>query len=162
MQQKNGMINMKMDWEYYLTREIKRESQIKGLGTVYLMVVADPIVSIIESVDGTRELYPFYVGLTTDLRQRMKSHIRHTEKARTIRFGERVEKKYHNMAKFLGERNTENIKFYLLETGIPVDSLQEREIYWINKLDAYKYGLNDSRGGEYYGKTNKKIAVVNG
>lgn len=42
-----------------------------------------------------------------------------------------------------------NFKFTILEYDIPLDNLNEREIYWITKYNSYKgHGYNSTKGGD--------------
>lgn len=76
-----------------------------------------------------------YVGQSADIEGRWKEHI--------IESKCRCECVIHKALKKYG---VENFSFEVLEE-CPVDKLDEKEIYWIDKLDTYKSGYNMTVGG---------------
>lgn len=81
-----------------------------------------------------------YIGQTTmTVRERFKAHLKpsaHKQK--------RSYKLYNAMAKYGSD------KFYVetLESGVPLEQLDEREIEYIAQYDSFKNGYNSTPGGD--------------
>lgn len=91
-----------------------------------------------------------YIGFTTmQIKERFKNHL----KPSTIK--KRGSYKIYNAIQKYDKKN-----FYieLIEDNIPVDKLNEREIYWIAYYDSYKNGYNTTKGGN--GKILNKISDI--
>ena len=77
-----------------------------------------------------------YVGQSCNIEKRWKKHIANSKAGTKFHI--------HNAIKKYG---VENFSFEVLEE-CPVDKLNEREIYWIDKFDTYNNGYNMTIGGE--------------
>ncbi|MBD1379204.1 GIY-YIG nuclease family protein [Metabacillus arenae] len=86
-----------------------------------------------------------YVGQSIDPIQRWKNHQKDSKKYLS-RYLYRAMNKY----------GIENFKFEVIENDIPVDSIDDQEIYWINKFNTKSpYGYNMTDGGE--GSVGRKM-----
>lgn len=79
-----------------------------------------------------------YVGQSVDVEGRWKDHIRKS-RSRTNT----------HICNSIRRYGIENFLFEVLEE-CPVDKLDEREIYWISKLNTYNNGYNMTLGGGGY------------
>lgn len=80
-----------------------------------------------------------YVGqTTTNLNTRFSQHTKKSTVSNRFY-------KLHNAIRKYGKD-----KFYIepLETNIPIEQLNEREIYYIEKFNSYKNGYNTTKGGD--------------
>lgn len=80
-----------------------------------------------------------YIGQTTlDIESRFKQHI----KKSTLK--SRKYKLYNAMKKYGVE------KFYIgkVESNIPIEDLDNKEIYYIKKYDSFENGYNSTKGGD--------------
>jgi len=99
---------------------------MKKIGHIYLILFAN----------GCK-----YVGQTTDLKDRKRRYKRHDCKQQ--------QKLYAHLEKY----KFKSCKFILLEDVLDLDTICEREIFWIKKLNTFsglnkKHGLNLTMGGE--------------
>lgn len=81
-----------------------------------------------------------YIGQTTNFRQRKNDHMSYLKK------GEHRNRWINEAVKQYGY---ENFAMSVLEE-CPKEQLDEKEVYWINKLKSYQreYGYNNSMGGK--------------
>lgn len=80
-----------------------------------------------------------YIGQTTMcIKDRFKAHI----KKSTI--NNRRYKLYNAFRKY----GIENFYIELLEENIPIEELNDREIFYIEKYDSYENGYNSTKGGD--------------
>lgn len=87
-----------------------------------------------------------YVGQTTrTLEIRKKEHLLHTIK---------VEKNY-KFARALRKYPETSWKWSIL-SEVPVNELDEYEVFFINDLDTFKNGYNTHAGGNWLGETNPR------
>lgn len=77
-----------------------------------------------------------YVGKSKNIEKRFKDY-------KNIQGCKQQRKLYYSFKKY----GIENHKFEIIEE-CTVEQLNEREIYWINKLDCIKEGLNLTKGGD--------------
>lgn len=83
-----------------------------------------------------------YIGQTINPRKRFLRHL--TEKFKN---GWHVDY----------QRNPEKYEYSIIETDVPEDKLDEREIFWIRFFDSYRNGYNLTEGGGgQYGRTRDK------
>lgn len=82
-----------------------------------------------------------YVGLTTtSLEGRVSAHF--SQLSRNKHFNNKVQAAYNICGK------PSVIVLESEKDGLTVENITEREKYWINKLDTFHNGLNNSAGGE--------------
>ena len=74
-----------------------------------------------------------YIGQTVNLKN---TRYRHKEATTETKFYKAIKK--HGYKKF---------QFEILESNIPREQLNSREIYWIKKFDSHKNGYNSTPGG---------------
>lgn len=88
-----------------------------------------------------------YIGQTTmNIEDRFKAHI----KKSTIK--NRKYKLYNAFKKY----GVENFYIEMVEENIPINKLDNKEMFYIEKYDSYKNGYNSTKGGD--GRTiNKKF-----
>jgi len=90
-----------------------------------------------------------YVGLTIDLANRRKIHLKHLSHAKPISgelYGDMI---IHGQS---------DITLTLIESVKTKAELAEREKYWIKKLNTYRNGYNKSKGGELGCSTRNPVA----
>jgi group I intron endonuclease len=80
----------------------------------------------------TREVY---VGITNDVKKRIGQHIRESRMERS---------KNRKLYRSIFEYGITNFSFTILEKT----ENENREKYWIEQLDSYKNGLNETRDGK--------------
>ena len=86
-----------------------------------------------------------YIGQTTvNYQTRFKQHCKPSS-IRTRHY------KLYNAIKKYGE---ENFYIELLEENIPIEKLNQREIWYIEKYDSFNFGYNSTKGGD--GRTINK------
>ena len=81
-----------------------------------------------------------YVGQTRQ--QLQKRHYKHLQQLNDYTYFHRALKKY----------GVENFTLEIIEDNIPLEQLDEKEIYWIKKLDSYcssGKGYNETKGGQW-------------
>lgn len=80
-----------------------------------------------------------YIGQTTmSIEDRFKNHIKKsTIKSRTYKI-------YNAFRKY----GVDNFFIELLEDNIPIEDLDKKEIYYIEKYDSFKNGYNSTKGGD--------------
>lgn len=88
-----------------------------------------------------------YVGQSVDCHRRWADH--YSKSYNSQKQDDLNKVLYKAMRKY----KRENFSFQILET-CERDSLNEREIFWIQKLDTYKNGYNETPGGEQVGNKN--------
>lgn len=83
-----------------------------------------------------------YIGQTVDVARRKTNH-----------FNELKSGVHHNTALLAAYRKYGRSAFYfeVIETGVPSEIIDEREIHWINMFDAIKQGYNRASGGKAKG-----------
>ena len=85
---------------------------------------------------------PFYVGRTYNIVKRNKEHLFEVKKGNTL-------PKYNKLRKLIKQGNDFKNLVIALETNIPSDLIEEKEIYYIAKLRQEGYKLkNLTDGGE--------------
>lgn len=57
-------------------------------------------------------------------------------------------KKNYKFYRAISKLGKESFYYEVLEDGIHLDKLDEREIYYIEKYNSYKYGYNSTKGGD--------------
>jgi len=102
-----------------------------------------------------------YIGQTRQsLKKRKKDHINASKSGRGYFFHRELQK--YGEKKFL---------WSVVEDNIPIDLLNEKEIFYINQFDSYHNGYNSTEGGEqppnFYGEdhplsllTNKQASMI--
>lgn len=80
-----------------------------------------------------------YIGLTRDIKDRWYRHKRY------LRLNEHVNEHLQNSYNKHGRKK---FKFKIIEKGIPVEELGQKEKFYINKFDTFKNGYNGTTGGE--------------
>ena len=79
-----------------------------------------------------------YVGQTIfDAEKRYKQHI-------DMALHKKDNKELYNSMR---KHGVENFELIILETGVSVEQLDEREVYYIEKFDTYNNGYNYTKGG---------------
>lgn len=79
-----------------------------------------------------------YIGQTTlSVEERYNQHMKPS-----------AHKKNYKIYKAILKYGVENFYFEVLESGIPEDELNEKEIYYIEKYDSFKNGYNSTKGGD--------------
>ena len=95
----------------------------------------------------------YYVGKSVDIAHRTRAHFIHCP--------ERDSKLLHAKIRAHYTNNPEYFSIAILETCSSVDELNNKERYWISKLNTYrrsnKYGLNLTRGGD--GGSHFKVTI---
>lgn len=89
-----------------------------------------------------------YVGQTRQ--QLQKHHDKHLQQLNDHTYFHRALKKY----------GIENFTLEIIEDNIPLEQLDEKEIYWIKKLDSYcssGKGYNETKGGQW-GTSNQLLS----
>lgn len=79
-----------------------------------------------------------YIGQTTlSVKDRFMQHMKPSAHKKTYKFYRAI-------------NNIGREKFYyeILEENIPIDKLDEREIYYIEKYNSFHYGYNSTKGGD--------------
>ena len=79
-----------------------------------------------------------YVGLSIDINRRWSCHISKLDN--NCHINKHLQSAWNNYGK-------DNFKFNIIEI-CNKDIINEREIYWIDKLEAFKNGYNNTIGGE--------------
>ena len=89
-----------------------------------------------------------YIGQTIrEVEERFKQHMKPSNS------------KYHyKIYQAIFEIGKENFYYEILEECIPINELNNREIYWIAYYDSYKNGYNSNRGGT--GEDSRKIEDI--
>ncbi|MBC5667289.1 GIY-YIG nuclease family protein [Eubacterium sp. BX4] len=78
-----------------------------------------------------------YIGQSVNIEDRWRHHI--NELKRNEHDNKYLQRSYNKYG-------LDNFKFYILEQCNQKD-LDDKEIYWITKLDTYKNGFNLTKGG---------------
>ena len=78
----------------------------------------------------------FYIGLSKDIELRWKHHINESQNKNSKEYEKTL---YRAFRKY----GIENFRFEILEL-CSEESLREREIFWINKMDAINKGYNET------------------
>lgn len=87
-----------------------------------------------------------YIGQTSiGVANRWKQHIKPSN----------IKKNNYALYRAMTKYGVENFYYEILEDGIPIDKLDEKEIYYIQKYDSYKNGYNSTKGGD--GRVINKI-----
>lgn len=92
-----------------------------------------------------------YIGQTVDFEKRKKRHY-YTRKNGSP---------FHNAILLFG---WESVQWEQLETGVPINEMNNRERYWISFYDSCENGLNETPGGcccrskEYYEHLSKALS----
>lgn len=79
-----------------------------------------------------------------------KSYVGQTRKTldqRRIGHKTHVNRYKHHFYLAIRKYSWENFKWSVLEQDVPIKDLNDREIYWIQKLDTFKNGYNSTSGG---------------
>lgn len=88
-----------------------------------------------------------YIGQTTmTVRERFMTHMKPSICKRTP-----TRKLYNAINKY----GRENFYYEILEENVPLEVLDEKEIFYINQYDSYKNGYNSTLGGD--GRTINKL-----
>lgn len=88
-----------------------------------------------------------YIGQTTmTVRERFITHMKPSICKRTS-----TRKLYNAINKY----GRENFYYEILEENVPLEKLDEKEIFYINQYDSYKNGYNSTPGGD--GRTINKL-----
>ena len=93
-----------------------------------------------------------YVGITNDYKKRWANHKCSNNPTMAI-------------AKAIKKYGVENFKFELLEENVPLEQIDEKEIYYIQKLETHVStgkGYNISKGGRYNIENSIHIGTDNG
>ena len=77
-----------------------------------------------------------YIGITVNLKRRMNDHFNESKRNRQY---------IHNAINKYGK---ENFIYKIIDYGNSWKELEEKEIYWIDKLNTYKNGYNNTLGGD--------------
>lgn len=79
-----------------------------------------------------------YIGQTLmSLEERLKQHINHSKS-----------KNHYKLYQAMDEIGKDKFYIELLEDDVPINKLDEREIYWINFYNSCVNGYNTSKGGK--------------
>ena len=79
-----------------------------------------------------------YIGQTTlCVEDRYKQHTKPS-----------VHKKQYKIYKAIKKHGVENFYYEILEEGIDIEHLNEKEVYYIEKYNSYKEGYNSTKGGD--------------
>ena len=90
-----------------------------------------------------------YIGQTTiSARERFRQHMKPSNYKKRYKFYKAVQ-----------EYGNENFYYEILEDHIPLNELNEKEIYYISLYDSYKNGYNSTPGGD--GRQINKIDDIN-
>jgi len=80
-----------------------------------------------------------YIGQTTmSVDDRFKAHIKKST----------IEKRTYKLYNALKKYGKENFYIESLEDDVPIELLDKKEIYYINKYNSYKNGYNSTKGGD--------------
>lgn len=93
-----------------------------------------------------------YVGITNDYKKRWSNHRCCNNPTMAI-------------ANAIKKYGKDNFKFELIEEGIPLNEIDEKEIYYINKFESHVStgkGYNISKGGRYNIENSVRIGTENG
>lgn len=126
----------------YLMKEI--------LGGKYKMDKISGIYVITNQINGKQ-----YVGLSKNCLKRWFDH--YSKSYHSTKKEDKEKVLYMAMRKY----GRDNFSFQIIEE-CPENKLSEREKYWINKLDTYKNGYNETLGGETSGPKNVHIGEEHG
>ena len=96
-----------------------------------------------------------YVGLSKNCLKRWADHY---SKSYTSNKKDDLEKALYKAMRKYGR---DNFSFKIIEE-CSEDKLSEREIYWINKLNTYYKGYNETLGGDIPGPNSIKIGEAHG
>lgn len=96
-----------------------------------------------------------YVGLSKNCYKRWSDH--YSKSYYSTKKDDQEKVLYKAMRKY----GRENFSFQILEE-CSEDKLAEREIYWINKLNTYKNGYNETQGGELSSKKSIHLGEEHG
>lgn len=78
-----------------------------------------------------------------------------------VRFYEHCRKGGHSgIHKAIEKYGKDNFSIEILEDNIEVEKLNEREVYWIDRMDTYRNGYNQALGGDQVGYNYKHIQIV--
>lgn len=93
-----------------------------------------------------------YVGITNDYKKRWENHKCCNDPSMAI-------------AKAIKKYGRDNFKFEVLEANIPLEKIDEKEIYYIKKMESHVStgkGYNISKGGRYNIANSVKQGAENG
>lgn len=93
-----------------------------------------------------------YVGITNDCKKRWENHKCCNDPSMAI-------------AKAIKKYGRDNFKFEVLEANIPLEKIDEKEIYYIEKMESHVStgkGYNISKGGRYNIANSIKQGTENG
>jgi len=83
-----------------------------------------------------------YVGQTTNLSERHKTHINYDP------FNINCKEYNYPLSRGIRKYGEAEYELIILEENVPLDKLDEQEIYWIAYYDTYFNGYNQSTGGK--------------
>lgn len=90
-----------------------------------------------------------YIGQTSQgIENRWKQHTKPSA----------IKSEKYAIYRAMNKYGVENFYYEVLEDNIPYEELDDREQYYIEKYDSYKYGYNSTTGGD--GKVINKITDV--
>lgn len=93
-----------------------------------------------------------YVGITNDYKKRWMNHKCNNNPTMAI-------------AKAIKKYGVDNFKFELIESNVPIELIDEKEIYYINLFQSHVStgkGYNISKGGRYNIENSVRIGTDNG
>lgn len=80
-----------------------------------------------------------YIGQTTlSVEERFKQHLKPSQ----------IKRCRYKLYKAMEKYGKENFYVETLESDVPYDKLDEREIYYINMYDSFHNGYNSTQGGD--------------
>lgn len=104
------------------------------------------IYKIVNKINGK-----IYIGQTTDYKRRKWSHNR-------AAFNKRQSSYWCLIYRAFRKYGTDNFEYHIVEDNIPINSLNERETYWVSYYDSYLNGYNMTEGGDAFGRGIKNGA----
>jgi group I intron endonuclease len=96
------------------------------------------------------QTFKTYIGQSKDKNRRQDEHFR------SLRTNTHVNQRLQNAFNKYGEGS---FYFEVIETNIPPNKVNEREVYWIAHYDSYRNGYNMTRGGEESGGNFRPIKL---
>ena len=82
-----------------------------------------------------------YVGQTIYPDKRHLQHLKNAFNPNTPDYNNAIHRAFRKYG-------IENMKYEILEENIPREQLNEREMYWIEKMDSFNNGYNSTQGGD--------------